>query len=70
MNRNFTRKNFISLFTLGGPLIVTPSASYGQATAAIPAPRMSLDRELVKDSSLQAHALPAVKQLLRKNPVC
>jgi hypothetical protein len=71
MNRNFTRKNFISLFTLGGAaLFVTAKRrAYAQQPPQIPASRNPLDRELVKEFVIKGHSdLPAVKQLLEKEP--
>jgi len=69
MKRTFTRKDFISLFTLGGAaLFITPKpGASAQTPSSTPAPRKPLDPELVKEFVIKGHSdLPAVRQLLEK----
>lgn len=71
MKKNFTRKDFISLFTLGGTglFVATQTGVYAQSPTPTPAPKNPLDRELVKEFVIKGHGdLPAVKQLLEKEP--
>lgn len=71
MNKHITRKDFISRFTLGGTalFIALKSRAYAQQQPPTPAPRNPLDRELVKEFVIKGHSdLPAVKQLLEKEP--
>jgi hypothetical protein len=71
MKRNLTRKDFISLFTLSGTalFVALRPRAYAQQLPPTPAPRNPLDRELVKEFVIKGHSdLPAVKQLLEKEP--
>jgi hypothetical protein len=71
MKRNVTRKDFISLVALSGTaLFVAPKPrAYAQSPPQIPVARNPLDRELVKEFVIKGHSdLPAVKQLLEKEP--